>query len=244
MKDKFQDKEGIEKVEQLRKLVLDNIYEGMGRPQEFKINELLSLQLRGEETYIMINNKTVNMCKYLLMNIPLDEIESYDFIDSIDEASEHLDSSMEEQNFDISKEAIFWGHCSNLQAWYESGYDTRLLHRTLAFPLLKKLAEAGDFQAQQVFKEEVARRFSSGHLPVVEYLLQEGYLATFTPEEAETLFTSSNIVSILLNTIFQKNESPHRILAHELLLKLVKIYESVISRLIIEYQANIANNNH
>ncbi len=46
----------------------------------------------------------------------------------------------------------FWGHCSNLQAWAEYGYDTRLLHPNLAFPLLEKLATVGDPIAKKVFK--------------------------------------------------------------------------------------------
>jgi hypothetical protein len=62
----------------------------------------------------------------------------------------------------IDTEEEFWGHCSNLQAWSEHDYDTRLLKVNLAFPLLEQLAEAGDNLARIKFKEEILKRLLSG----------------------------------------------------------------------------------
>jgi len=78
-------------------------------------------------------------------------------------------------------------HCSKLQAWYEHHYDTRLLQINLAFPLLKKLTEVGDPLAQRVFKEEIAKRIESGHLPTFIYLSNEGYFDYLTKEELRTI---------------------------------------------------------
>lgn len=72
---------------------------------------------------------------------------------------------------------------TKLQAWYEQDYDTRLLHSNLAFPLLKKLTYCGDPFAKKVFKEEIAKRLESGFLPVVLYLIKEGYLSYLNAEE-------------------------------------------------------------
>ena len=98
----------------------------------------------------------------------------------------------------ISPETEFWGHCSNLQAWYESNYDTRILHRNLAFPLLKRLTEEGDTVAKKVFKEEIAKRLETGHPNVVLYLIEEEYLEVLNWEE---------FYSVIENPRFLKNLS-------------------------------------
>ncbi|MFX1257954.1 MAG: leucine-rich repeat domain-containing protein, partial [Promethearchaeota archaeon] len=95
-----------------------------------------------------------------------------------------------QKNIKISPETEFWGHCSNLQAWTENEYDTRLLHSNLAFPLLKKLTESGDPLAKKVFKEEIAKRFMKGHLSVSTYLIKEGYLFYLSKEEFESILDS------------------------------------------------------
>lgn len=158
--------------------------------KEFKINEHLTLKLIGDKTVIYIKAKLFTHCKYLLLNIPKDEIEALDQIGSIDAAEVILDKSLEkpkdQQRFQITPETEFWAHCSNLQAWYENNYDTRLLHRNLAFPLLNKLTEIGDSKAKIVLKEEIAKRLSSGNENVAEYLINEGYVNHLTHEEQIT----------------------------------------------------------
>lgn len=152
--------------------------------KEFKINEYLNLKLEGGLTKIYIAGDYFNHCKYLLINIPHDEIEEWDRFDSIDEVAETLDHSMEGAiEYNIPPETEFWAHCSNIQTWVENGYDTRLLHKNLAFEMLYELTKAGDRQARRVFKEEVAERFQSGHMPVMIYLLNMGYFLYFTREE-------------------------------------------------------------
>lgn len=126
---------------------------------------------------------------YLLMNISVPKIKDYDQINSIDEAAEVLNRSMERDShrYDISPETQFWAHCSNIQAWAENDYNTCILHRNIAFPLLKKLAEAGDIKAKRVYKDEIALRFSSGHSTVMLYLLNQGYLKALNREEINSL---------------------------------------------------------
>lgn len=105
-------------------------------PKEFIINNNITLKLEEGKTNIYINNCLFQQCKFLLINI--DGYKSYDEIESIDDAAEMLDTSLEGINiekFNISPEEEFWAHCSNLQSWYENKYDTRLLHSNLAFAL-------------------------------------------------------------------------------------------------------------
>ncbi len=102
-----------------------------------------------------------------------------------------MEGGGEKKEIEIPAEVEFWGHSSNLQVWVENNYDTRLLHRSLAFPLLRALSDLGDPLAKLRLKEEIVERFRSGFFPVVEYLINEGYLRYFKNEELLTLFLES-----------------------------------------------------
>jgi len=178
----------------------------------FKINQYLSLKLDEGITNIYVNDELFSQCKFLLLKInksnPIQEA-LIDEIISIDEAEEKLDGSMEEGNPDnvisIPPETEFWGHCSNLQVWYENDYDTRLVHRNLAFPLLKKLTEVGDIQAKRAFKEEIAKRFTSGNQVVKDFLIEENYLDYLDREEFWSLFKFDTCILQELEALSEKN---------------------------------------
>lgn len=164
--------------------------------KEFKVNDYIMLKLELNpwegycETVIYVNERRFDQCKFLLLDIPIVEIKTFDEIESIDEAAEKLDRSLEnidEPNRRIPPDVEFWGHCSNLQVWFENDYDSRLLHRNLAFPLLKRLTEIGDPLAKRVFKEEIAKRMESGHYSVMEYLREGKYLNYLNYEERYSL---------------------------------------------------------
>lgn len=155
---------------------------------EFQINEYLSLRLEDDRTNIYVAGKLFRQCKFLLLNIPIDKLSTLDELESIDEAAEKLDHSLEprrdvkESMYKIPPEVEFWGHCSNLQVWYEYEYNTKLLHSNLAFHLLGKLAKVGDPQAKKVFKEEIADRYNNGVESVRKYLRSMGFLQYLTTE--------------------------------------------------------------
>jgi small GTP-binding protein len=157
---------------------------------EFVINKYLKLRLEYGNTNIYVGGRLFKQCKYLLLDIPITNITDYNEIKSIDEAAEKLDHSMERghpREYYISPDIEFWGHCSNLQVWYENEYDSRILHRNLAFPLLKALVNAGDPLAKKVFKEEIALRLASGYPSVVQHLIDQGYLEYLNKEELNSL---------------------------------------------------------
>ncbi|MGQ4875689.1 MAG: leucine-rich repeat domain-containing protein [Promethearchaeia archaeon] len=158
-------------------------------PKEFKINEFITLKLEKDKIFIYIKGEKFLQCKYLLIDIPIEKVKKFDDINSIDEAIERLDHSLENPrlNSEIPIEIEFWGHASNLQAWAENDYDTRLLHHNLAFPLLKKLTDVGDKIARKVFKEEIAKRLMSGYKVVRDYLIEENYLDYFNDDELDVL---------------------------------------------------------
>ncbi|KKM43471.1 hypothetical protein LCGC14_1563090 [marine sediment metagenome] len=154
--------------------------------KEFVINKFLKLKLEENETVIYVAEKRFRHCKFLILEIPTHPVKSFDKIESIDEAAEKLDSNMEwaksirEQ---IDSKSRFWAHCSNIQTWFENGYDSTLLHRNLAFPLLKALVDADDPNAKDIFKQEIAKRLESGYSSVVNYLIDEGYTKYLNREE-------------------------------------------------------------
>jgi len=159
---------------------------------EFKVNELITLKLEDGKTIIYVDDEEFRQCKYLLLDIPIEQASSFDEIESIDEAAEKLDHSEEPREKHVSQippEVEFWGHCSNLQAWYENDYDSRLLHSNLAFPLLKELLILGDLIAERVISEEIAKRLMNGTFSTVRYLLVEEYFDLLRDEEVQAMIS-------------------------------------------------------
>lgn len=146
--------------------------------KEFAVNKHLKLTLEGGETKIYVGGKYFRTCKYLLANTTLERLNNSELIDSIDdlegELSQELEEDFDKDNNEIKKYAIspedeFWGHCSNLEAWVKYNYNTKLLHRNLAFWLLHELGKIDDY-AKIRFFEESAERYNYGDEKVREFL--------------------------------------------------------------------------
>ncbi|MFX1488115.1 MAG: hypothetical protein ACFFBI_03140 [Promethearchaeota archaeon] len=175
---------------------------------KFKINKYITLKLEPwfnfdrflpkKKTNIYIMGRLFQQCKFLIMDLPIDDLEDYSEIDSIDEVADKFRWTIEGQldhqgfpeSYEIPDEVEFWGHCSNLQAWVESNYDTRLLHSSLSFPLLKRLTEVGDPIAKAVFQKEIYQRFDSLYPTTIKFLLIERYLQYLTDEQKKFLLES------------------------------------------------------
>ncbi|MHA1148943.1 MAG: leucine-rich repeat domain-containing protein [Promethearchaeota archaeon] len=167
---------------------------------KFQINRLLSLHLEGQDTIIYVNNKRFDQCKRVMIQFSKEEAEKYKNIGSIDEAVDIFRSeSLLHDDILISPEEEFWGHCSNLQAWVEQDYNTRILHSNLSFPLLKALADNGDEKAKKIFKSEIAERFSSNYPATIAFLIKQGFLNYFNAEEIEVILLNLDY-SIIYNS--------------------------------------------
>ncbi|KKK97737.1 hypothetical protein LCGC14_2649760, partial [marine sediment metagenome] len=140
----------------------------------FKLNEYLELRFENDETVIYLQGKPFIQCMRLVFQIPKERLDGYHYINSIDEAAEVKRAVLEDEGhvYQLNPEEEFWGHCSNLQVWIEHGYDTRLLHSNLSFPLLTHLMLAGDKKARRVFSEEIAKRCDDGYVPVILSLFE------------------------------------------------------------------------
>lgn len=199
--------------------------------KEFRINNYITVKLENDITFIYVGDQKFKQCKQLLFTIHGKKAESFNEISSIDEFEGNFRSWSKS---DISPIDEFWGHCSNLQAWSEYNYDTRLLHRNLAFPLLKKLAEVGDPKATKIFKNEIATRFSSAYPSVVTFLVKEGYLNFMNSEELdlliEELFTARFIYALqeLVRGFYSRLKKYIKKGNYENLL--LKVYKDVINQ--------------
>lgn len=186
--------------------------------REFIINKSLTMKLEGGKTYIYVAGEKFKQCRFLMINLPLEEIESFDEIKSIDEAAEIINPSMREPpepekirrheipTYEILPEEEFWGLCSNLQTWYEHGYNTRLLHSNLSFPLLKRLVDVGDIQAKRIFKEEIVERYNTGVESVRKYLRSMNYLSYLSLEELLSIVSDESereAMMSLINTLIR-----------------------------------------
>jgi len=153
---------------------------------KFKINDYITLRLENRKTNIYVKSKLFRQCKSLFLVIPKDSTKRYNEINSIDGAANEMQHRDDLTHYDhphISEREEFWAHCSNLQVWVEHGYDTRLLHSNLAFPLLKVLTEEGDPRAKGMLKEEIINRLDSGDESVITFLLNEGYVVEYLTDE-------------------------------------------------------------
>lgn len=178
---------------------------------EKEINQYITLKLEHGRTFIYVNGKRFIQCIRLILNIPKSDIHLYDEIDSIDEAAKlyeshlyqnrviraHIGEHLPRNIQNITPEQEFWGHCSNIQAWVEHDYDTRILMTNISFPLLRELTKAGDPKAKRVYKEEIALRLESGYPSVVQYLLTQRYIEVFNPEEFKTILETTKLIENL-----------------------------------------------
>ena len=202
------------------------------RLEESKIQSELGIIIPPEsQINIYLNNQLFRQCKYLAFHLSLDKLNDLSEIRSIDDL-EQEDHSNQYNQIDITPQEEFWGHCSNLQAWIENDYDTRLLHRNLAFPLLKELTNLGDLKAIKIFKKEIIERFSSHSIPVMFYLLVSGFLNDFSDEERQLInegldkiFTTSFFAKVSYsenyNILFDKHELDNNLEKYQIGAKLL-----------------------
>lgn len=191
--------------------------------QEYKINEYLSLKMgKNGVIDIWVGEKRFMSCTFLKLNISQTDIQDYDEINSIDEADELYSNELHgnphhRENINLSREEALRAHASNLQAWYEHNYDTRLLHRSLSFGLLDELQKAGDPLAKKRFKEELALRLEDPKVTINVFISLKKYLKIFTLREFMTilpnvsnLLVKFNLLNEITEDFFDHNLSPEQ----------------------------------
>ncbi|MHA1294541.1 MAG: hypothetical protein ACTSQJ_18020, partial [Promethearchaeota archaeon] len=146
---------------------------------ECKINDFISIRKENEKSIIYIKGVKFPQSKLLSYNLFDEDGSLFKEYKTIDEAADAIKHPTTQ---------TFSNHCQALQNWAKNDYDTKLLHRVIAFPLLKKLVQVEDPIANKVFKQEIEKRFFNCELSVMIYLIQGGYLSIFSPEEKKELY--------------------------------------------------------
>ncbi len=155
---------------------------------EYKVNDHISLKLFKEKTIIYIFNKVFLTCQRLVLNIPVENMNTYDHYTSIDQIVENSEIlPIQKANINISSGEEFWAHCSNIQAWVEHDYSTQILAYEISFGILNKLSKNGVKKAQMIFKEEIIKRLKISPRDIkpstIVYFLEEGYISILSQEE-------------------------------------------------------------
>lgn len=206
---------------------------------EFTINKYLALKFENNQTVIYVDGKRFQQCKYLLLNIPVKKLTALEDLKSVDEISDTLDNSLHfapltRQQPLIPPDVEFWGHCSNLQVWYENEYNTSLLHTNLAFPLLRALCDTGDPLARKVFVEEIAKRFDSEYLPVMLSLMMGGYLEYLDPDQLGSLKFFNKIKTPRILSVMDEGGDPQTLMFESFKQYLVDIKPKTINEWVIK----------
>lgn len=208
----------------------------------YKINKFITLKLKNYETVIYIADKPFEICKHLILDIPVRDVKNINSLDElIDGYGEKTEEKFISYLIDLDPKEIFKGHCSNLQVWAENDYDTCLLRNNLAFPLIKRLTEVGDQKAVLVFKDEVKKRFESLYAPVQFFLISEGYLKYFSEAERQELLGYVSDIEILFEVgdrFLLNSQLEKAIDAYEYALEIDPINKSILKKL-LELSTNV-----
>lgn len=188
--------------------------------KRFPITDYLEVVLtEDDKTAIYINGQHFIQCSHVLTTVHTDEIENIILLESVDDIKEAPETIV------IDPETRYFVHCSNLQAWVENKFDSRMLHSNLSFPLLKKLVEEGCV-SNIVLKEEIAKRFENGSAEMINFLLE--YLNILSKEDLVDIITLNlpeNITPKCLKMFYEKDLIDKDVFKQQL----AKIFESSTS---------------
>ena len=159
---------------------------------KFRLNQFIKLKLLDfgdgiETTLVCVNGRSFNVSMFSLEEAHeiLHDTNTYC---CMDEAHRNLIRRVNCSCSNVDSNTMFWIYCYYIKAWIDRDYDTRLLQMDDVFPILNALYEAGDTKARNNLKFEIKKRFLSGYIPVIKYLISMGYLKFFEFEEIIWLF--------------------------------------------------------
>lgn len=173
--------------------------------KRFPIADYLEVVLtEDDKTEIWIKGKHFMQCSHVLTTVHVDEIENLLLLESVDYIKESPNTIV------IDPETRFFVHCSNLQAWVDNNFDSRMLHSNLSFPLLKKLVEEGCVSSM-ILKEEIAKRFEGISSNTIRFLLDRGYLDSLSKDELSAIITPN--FKMLLEDLLTGNDDDRQLLS-------------------------------
>ncbi len=138
-------------------------------PLRININRFLDVAYDEQvgRARVLVGGKPFLHCSFIVTTFPVgDDIPQIDSIEDCAMCLKHDARVLEHlgaREWLTPAEEVL-AHASNLQAWAENGYDMRLLHKNIAFPLLMELANAGDENAKRILDSEIGIRIREGNL--------------------------------------------------------------------------------
>src|SRR5271157_2544067 len=153
---------------------------GYTTPLMVHVNKFLDViyDEQAKRAQVLVNGKPFLHCSFIVADIASTDRD----IQSIDDLAQQQETRILEgdnvRKYLTPAEEVF-AHASNLQAWAEHGYDTRLLHSNIAFPLLEELASAGDEVAKRALGMEINSRIKDGVPAARIFIISEfGHMIT------------------------------------------------------------------
>nr|MDO8088464.1 hypothetical protein [Candidatus Sigynarchaeum springense] len=156
-----------------------------GGPLRVHINRFLDVVYdeQAGRARVLVGGKPFLHCSFVVASIPAGSDKDIDSIDDLATSLAHdarvLEGPDVRRYLTPAEEVL--AHASNLQAWAEHDYDTRLLHSNIAFQLLKELARAGDEVAAHVIESEIDIRFNTG-TPLTRYYMARNFWYLLSPQ--------------------------------------------------------------
>jgi tetratricopeptide (TPR) repeat protein len=142
--------------------------------KEYKIDNYISLKLLFSKTIIYICDYLFLTCQKVALSLVPSEFDKFEDFKDIDDIIKYYKSKKTLQSeVLISPEEEFWAHCSNLQTWAESGYNTSLLSKNLSFPILVELSKRGISKFAIILKEELIYRIKAGGIKTLLYFIAD-----------------------------------------------------------------------
>ncbi len=148
-------------------------------------NIVFTVKLFDDKSRIFIGEEEIITCRTVPLAIPQAELPALKNMESINDIIDYIERAPMSENMDyeIDPELDFFVNCSNLQAWVEHDFNTRLLDYMLSFTLLEELVKRGYQRAKMRLKEEILERYYYGSEKVRDLIVEQGLLDYLTTEE-------------------------------------------------------------
>ena len=166
------------------------------------IDEHITLKLILDKTLIYVCGGLFLTCQKIVLTLAPTDFKDYEGFTGIDDILEFYHAEgrpleVKENKLSITPEEEFWAHCSNMQAWVESGYNTHVLSKHISFPILARLSKKGISQFILLLKEELIDRLKSGGYKTLVHFIDSKYLDFLSQHELFDLLLSYEEAEIM-----------------------------------------------
>lgn len=178
---------------------------------EAEIHHPVGREINTRKTMIYIDGEPFRQCMYLILR----DVDVYSDAETMDDviSSTPPENKIDEGAGFLSEDEAFVGHCSNVQAWAENGYDPAIMDTRLSIPILSQLSRAGDAKAKRV----------------LEWYFDEKLLGE-NENVAVAFFESKKYVIMLVDGLVKRFENHAFLKGWNLALEVIKTEKTLMER--------------